>query len=152
MEADGPGGRGKSLFRFPTPDLRSTVYSFPRGSPFQDISGEVRIKSVWNVDLFLRFFRTCLKPGDLICDMFAGTATATAAAVLLGCNSVVVEILDDHLQLSKKRLGTLRNTIHKNLKRFADLPEEDKAELSVQQVVFIYIYIYRNNIISFDIY
>ena len=136
-KADEGDARPASLFSFAS-SSRSSVLSFPRGTPFRDkdAQGEskVLVSSVWNIDMLLSLLGTCLERGDTICDMFAGTASATVAAVLLGCNSVVVEKDPRHLSLCRKRINTFQNKMATNMTKYHNLAEEKKTKLVVSDV------------------
>ena len=102
--------RPVSMFTFNRESNRSSVWAFPRGTPFRNPAAakgsEILVKSVWNMNLLLLFFSSCLQRGDTICDLFAGTATATIiAATLLCCHSVVVDKYPEHLHLCQTRLS-----------------------------------------------
>jgi hypothetical protein len=131
--------RPVSLFTFSKDSNRSSVWAFPRGSPYRNPSAPkgsgLLIKSVWNIDMLLSFFQTCLQRGDTIVDLFAGTASATIVCTLLGCNSIVVDVNPEHLHLCKTRITAHQNRMEKQKKRFHDLKEEQKTDISISEVI-----------------
>jgi hypothetical protein len=131
--------RPQSLFTFPrNVKSRSTVLAFPRGSPFRDptvpMTEPLLIKSVWNIDMLLSLFSTCLQKGDVLCDLFAGTASASIAALLLGCDCVIVDHMKPHIHLCMQRINGHMNKMEKNMKRFRTLDEAITKSLSMDDV------------------
>jgi len=134
--------RPVSLFNFKDSKQRSSVWSFPRGHPYRDPSDmTVHISSVWNLDMLLQFFETCLEPGDTLCDMFAGTATAAIAALYRGCHVHIVEKRSQHLSACRKRINGYMNTVSNNQFKFNQVDDEAKENLMPNDVIVHYIVI-----------
>jgi 23S rRNA G2069 N7-methylase RlmK/C1962 C5-methylase RlmI len=92
------------------------------------------IKSVWNIDMLLSLFSTCLQKGDVLCDLFAGTASASIAALLLGCDCVIVDHMQPHIHLCMQRINGHMNKVERNMKRFRTLEEDITKSLSMDDV------------------
>lgn len=132
--------RGMTLFDLKVGN-RSSVWSFPRGTPYREQASSkesILIKSVWNIDMLLNFLSTCLQPGDTLCDMFAGTGSASVAALLLGCHTLIIEKDPKHLKLCKERMNAHVNKTADHLDKFQKLPDEQKnCEMPEVYVIFI---------------
>lgn len=131
--------RPRSLFDFKHRDQRSSLWTYPRGTPFRD-SGhlDVKLSSVWNLDMLLRFFETCLQPEDIFCDMFAGTGTAAIAALYRGCHVHIVEKRPEHLSLCKTRINSYLNKVTRNMFKFNDLSQDITKYLQPDDVSVLF--------------
>ncbi|BBO16126.1 site-specific DNA-methyltransferase [Candidatus Brocadia pituitae] len=68
------------------------------------------------VELLSRIMLASTKEGDLILDPFSGSSTTGIAATLLSRKFVGIELEDEYLQLSKKRLESVINCPQQNQK------------------------------------
>jgi len=133
-----PYKRDITLFDLKT-GKRDSVWSFPRGTPYREQASsqsKVLVKSVWNIDMLLNFLSTCLQPKDTMCDLFAGTASASVAALLLGCNTIIVEKDGKHMQLCKQRMNVHVNKTTENMAKFEKL-SKDYKNCAMDEVHFI---------------
>ena len=129
--------RPKSLFTFSGLKSRSSVLQYPRGTPYRDPSAQgaqLQIRSVWNIDMLLSIFSTCLMPGDTLVDMFAGTGSASIAALLRGCHTIIVERSTAHLTLCQKRMNAHINKVKVNLEKYFKFPMDQVEDVKMSEV------------------
>ena len=61
------------------------------------------------------------RPGDLVLDPFAGYGTTVAVAERLGRRTIGIELLPEHLEIARKRIGGTARLILGDARRLAEL-------------------------------
>lgn len=64
------------------------------------------------------------EPGDLVLDPFAGYGTTLAVATQLGRRAIGVELVEEHIEIARARLGRTGRVIHGDARRLASLVNE----------------------------